>query len=276
MAKNGHRRTRRSVTYLLDIEKRRKAAKKPLRNISTDELQKNYDELVDKFNELRKFWKTFTIYFEIIRDIDPTITQEDNELSKEFIENEKSCIESYHVIENTITALEGQSFDMKSMKDDTEALGNTMAIFQQLQDSIDLITDSNSKLNGTSEYCSKLYVKYRDTIHEKLDDGYSTIFDKIFKYEKYKDEITVDIDMSKEDEEETPSKVLGVIPSELVNTPSINNVEENNTLEMDYIDPEAFKSVDKSIVENEEYISVTEKEDVDAEEGKEREDNQRS
>ena len=43
-----------------------------------------------------------------------------------------------------VTNLQSQSFSMKDMKDDTEALGNTMMIFQQLQDSIDFITESPS------------------------------------------------------------------------------------------------------------------------------------
>lgn len=293
MAKNGHRKERRSVTHLLAMDKRRRKAKGPIRQITAEEMQKNYEDLTTQFNELSRLWKVYKIYFDILGQIDTSY--KDNE---EFTTNNQICIDEDSKVDASITALKSKSFNTET-KDDMATFESTIGVFDVLQESVLIISDTYTKLQDINKYCKNLYPNHRDEIL-KANKVFCSVFDKVFDY-KSEDGITVDIDMSKE-VEETPTRSLGFRPTELTSSPkelnyvvtshaehedkvisnsTIPSIEEvsNNELDTMHIDPEAFKNVDKSEVINNDYLeiispnnmntTVTEKENNNGEIGEE-------
>ena len=260
MAKNGHRKERRSVTHLLAMDKRRRKAKGPIKQITAADMQKDYEQLTAQFNELGKLWKIYKVYFDIVGTIDSS-KKEDGV----FVANNQICIDEDSKVDTTVNALKEKSFNTENT-DDLATFESTIGVFDILQESILVMNDTYTKLTSINTYCKELYPTYRDKLYEATDI-YGKVFDKMFDYKT--DEITVDVDMSKEEEIST-MRSLGNRPTELVSTPkeldyvvtshsehedravsnstvpSIEDVAENNTLDMMYIDPEAFKNVDKT------------------------------
>ena len=276
MAKNGHRKERRSVTHLLAMDKRRRKAKGPIKQITAADMQKDYEQLTAQFNELGKLWKIYKVYFDIVGMIDSS--KKEDEV---FIANNQICIDEDSKVDTTVNALKEKSFNTEN-DDDLATFESTIDVFDILQESVLVMNDTYTKLTSINTYCKELYPTYRDMLYVATDI-YGKVFDKMFDYKT--DEITVDVDMSKE--EISTMRSLGNRPTELVSTPkelnyivtshsehedkvisnstipSIEDVAENNTLDMMYIDPEAFKNVDKTSELDNSYFGNTLPETMD-------------
>lgn len=282
MAKNGHRKERRSVTHLLAMDKRRRKAKGPIKKITAADMQRDHEQLTAQFAELGRLWKIYKVYFDIVGTIDPS-KKEDTE----FTTNHQTCIDEDSKVDTTVTALKSKSFNTENEDDDMTTFESTLGVFDVLQESVLVMNDTYTKLTSINTYCKAFYESYRTKIYE-ITDIYGKVFDRMFDFTS--DEITVDVDMSKEEDTSYRNSGLVRIPNELKPTkpveyivtdsePEVVSQEEkeeliealseaipndikpeitdNSTLEMDFIDPEAFKNVDKSEINNDSYLELT-------------------